>query len=185
MDWLQKSLWYGFANLDNRISKNVQNIRQSYKLHHESHGKMECGINSRMTNSRCGKNPKWHLPRRLTLTITLSYNNEVTPSYTQEMHAEELVNHFMQMNDIKTFLQKLRSHHHHHHVALVARISLTLSRNSSLSFIALGRSSGQHPVSSHSCWMYVRAGHVWRSIRVHLLWARPCFSSSVLHVWFV
>ena len=49
-------------------------------------------------------------------------------------------------------------HHHHHHVALVALISLTLSRHSSLSFIALGRSSGQHPVSSHSCWMYVRAG---------------------------
>ena len=41
------------------------------------------------------------------------------------------------------------------HVTLVAQISLTLSRHSSLSFIALGRSSGQHPVSSHSCWMYV------------------------------
>ena len=41
-----------------------------------------------------------------------------------------------------------------HHVVLVARISLTLSRHSSLSFIALG----QHSVSSHSCWMYVRAG---------------------------
>ena len=49
-------------------------------------------------------------------------------------------------------------HHHHHHIALGARISLTLSRHSSLSFIALGRSSGQHPISSHSCWMYVRAG---------------------------
>ena len=47
---------------------------------------------------------------------------------------------------------------HHHHVAVAARISLTLSRHSSLSFIALGRSSGHHPVSSHSCWMYVRAG---------------------------
>ena len=52
----------------------------------------------------------------------------------------------------------LRHLHHHHDVGLVARISLTLSRHSSLSFIALGRSSGQHPVSSHSCWMYVRAG---------------------------
>ena len=52
----------------------------------------------------------------------------------------------------------LHSNHHHHHIALVARISLTLSRHSSLSFIALGRSSGQHLVSSHSCWMYVRAG---------------------------
>ena len=43
------------------------------------------------------------------------------------------------------------SYHHHHHVVLVARISLTVSRHFSLSFIASGRSSGQHPVSSHSC----------------------------------
>ena len=41
---------------------------------------------------------------------------------------------------------------------VVARISLTLSRHFSLSFIASGRSSGLHPVSSHSCYMYVRAG---------------------------
>ena len=27
--------------------------------------------------------------------------------------------------------------------------------------------------------------HIWGSIGVHHLWARPCFSSSVLHVWFV
>ena len=49
---------------------------------------------------------------------------------------------------------------------LAAGISLTLSRHSSLSFIALGRSSGQQPVSSHSCWMYVRAGRP--------AFARPC-----------
>ncbi len=41
----------------------------------------------------------------------------------------------------------------------LARISLTLSCHFSLSFIASGRSSGLHPVSSHSCCMYVRAGH--------------------------
>ena len=66
-------------------------------------------------------------------------------------------------------LQKLichHHHHHHHHVVLVARISLILSCHSSLSFIALGRSSGQHPVSSHSCWMYVSAGRP--------AFARPC-----------
>ena len=40
-----------------------------------------------------------------------------------------------------------------------ARIYLTLFRHFSLSFIASGRSSGLHPVSSHSCFMYVRAGH--------------------------
>ena len=48
---------------------------------------------------------------------------------------------------------------HHHHVVSLARISLTLSRHFSLSFIASDRSSGLHPVSSHSCCMYVRAGH--------------------------
>ena len=57
-------------------------------------------------------------------------------------------------------------HHYHHHIVLAARISLTLSRHSALSFIALGRSSGQQPVSSHSCWMYVRAGRP--------AFARPC-----------
>ena len=47
----------------------------------------------------------------------------------------------------------------YHHVVPLARISLTLSHHFSLSFIASGRSSGLHPVSSHSCCMYVRAGH--------------------------
>ena len=46
----------------------------------------------------------------------------------------------------------------YHHVVPLARISLTLSRHFSLSFIASGRSSGLHPVSSHSCCMYVLAG---------------------------
>ena len=81
--------------------------------------------------------------------------------------------------------------YHHHYVVPLAWISLTLSRHFSLSFIASGRSSGLHPVSSQSCCMYVWAvvllllGHMWGSIGVNHLWARPCFSSSVLHVWFV
>ena len=67
---------------------------------------------------------------------------------------------------ISTVSSLINYHHHHHHVVLVARISLTPSRHFSLSFIASGRSSGQHPVSSHSCWMYVRAGRP--------AFARPC-----------
>ena len=60
---------------------------------------------------------------------------------------------------LKTFWNShFENHHHHHHDMLVARISLTLSRHFYQSFIASGRSSGQHPVSSHRCWMYVRAG---------------------------
>ena len=57
-----------------------------------------------------------------------------------------------------THSHNLLSCHHHHHVVPLAQISLTLSRHFSLSFIASGRSSGLHSVSSHSCWMYVRAG---------------------------
>ena len=72
-------------------------------------------------------------------------------------------------------------HHHHHHIVLAARISLTLSRHSSLSFIALGRSSGQQPVSSHSCWMYVRAGRpafAWPCVGIHK--STSLMSSSLL-----
>ena len=50
-------------------------------------------------------------------------------------------------------------YHHHHLVVPPARISPTLSRHFSLSFIASGRSSGLHPVFSHSYCMQVRAGH--------------------------
>ena len=53
-----------------------------------------------------------------------------------------------------TLWEVMTSRYHHHHVMLVARISLTLSRHFSLSFIA----SWLHPISSHSCWMYVCAG---------------------------
>ena len=61
-------------------------------------------------------------------------------------------------------------YHHHHHVVLLARISLTLSRHISLTFTASGRSLRLHPVSSHSCCMYFRAGHpafAWPYAGVH------------------
>ena len=51
------------------------------------------------------------------------------------------------INDIVQYIY----HHHHHHVVLVEWISLTLSLHYSLSFIASGRSSGLHLISSHSC----------------------------------
>ena len=51
--------------------------------------------------------------------------------------------------------------HTHTHIIMSChqqRYSLTLSHHFSLSFIASGRSSGLHPVSSHSYCMYVRTG---------------------------
>ena len=72
-------------------------------------------------------------------------------------------------------------YHHHHHVVRLARISLTLSRHFSLSFIVSGRCSGLHPVSSHSCCMYVRAGRLafaWPYAGVHR--STSLMSSSLL-----
>ena len=71
--------------------------------------------------------------------------------------------------------------HHLHHVVALARISLTLSRHFSLSFIAFGRSSGLHPVSLHSCCMYVRARRpvfVWPYAGLHS--STSLMSSSLL-----
>ena len=59
---------------------------------------------------------------------------------------------------------------HHHHVVPLARIFLTLSLHFSQSFIAFSRCSGLHPISSHRCCMYVRAGHpafAWPYAGVH------------------
>ena len=70
---------------------------------------------------------------------------------------------------------------YHYQVVPPARISLTLSRHFSLSFIAFGRSSGLHPLSSHSCCIYVQAGRpafAWPYAGVHR--STSLMSSSLL-----
>ena len=78
-------------------------------------------------------------------------------SYDSFESKEKKMNLFLNLKSSPTDL-KYHHHHHNHHVVSPARISLVLSRHFSLSFIASGWSSGLHPVSSHSCCMYVRAG---------------------------
>ena len=90
----------------------------------------------------------------------------------------------------------LHSCAYHHDVVPQARISLTHSRHFSLSFIASGRSSGLHPVSSHSCCMYVRAGCPaleWPYVGVHrstslmssFLFLQQCPACLVRLTWIV
>ena len=87
-------------------------------------------------------------------------------------------------------------HHHHHHVVPPARISLTLSRHFSQSFIASGRSSGLHPVSSQSCCLYVQAGrpafarpyvgvHRSKSLLSSALLLQQCPACLVCLTWIV
>ena len=82
---------------------------------------------------------------------------------------------------LSLFLNIYHHHQHHHHVVPQVRISLALSRHFSLSFIASGRSSGLHPVSSHSSCKYVRAGRpafAWPFAGVHR--STSLMSSSLL-----
>ena len=62
------------------------------------------------------------------------------------------------------------NNNNYNNVVSPARISLTLSRHFSQSFIASCRSSELHPVSSHNCCMYVPAGRPafnWPYVGVH------------------
>ena len=73
----------------------------------------------------------------------------------------------------KERIKKYHHHHHHHHVVQPARISLTLSRHFSLSFIASGRFQGYIPYP-HRAAVYMfelvvllLLGQMWWSIGVH------------------
>ena len=90
----------------------------------------------------------------------------------------------------KIYNEQLSSHHHH--VVTPSRISLTLTRHFSLSFIASGKSLELHPVFSHSCCMYVRAGPPAsaRPYRITLLMSsslllQQCSACLVCLIWIV
>ena len=73
-------------------------------------------------------------------------------------------------------------HHHHPWPSL---------SNSSYRSSPLAGLQGYIPYPHRAAvWMFQQVvlfllGHMWGFIGVHHLWARPCLSSSVLHVWFV
>ena len=68
----------------------------------------------------------------------------------------------------------------------LARISQTLSRLFSLLFIASDRSSGLHPLSSHSCRMYVRDGRPafdWPCAGVHRSTSLMCSIYIYIYIY--
>ena len=80
-------------------------------------------------------------------------------------------------------------------LAVIIKINtggMTFSRHFSLSFIMSGRSSGLHPVSSHSCWMYVSAFarpyvgvHECTSLMSSSLLLQKCLACLVRLTWIV
>ena len=134
---------------------------------------------------------KFILPQEKILEINLCKCNVI-----KRMHiwAVYFVKYFKKWR--KEELRRIDLHHHHHHLVPLARISLTLSCHFSLSFITSGRSSGLHPVFSHSCCMYVRDGrpafarpyvgvHRSTSLRSSSLLLQPCPACLVRLTWIV
>ena len=89
-------------------------------------------------------------------TVTCFFFRLKWLSLLDEIHFYNLVIKALNIGEFQGWLHN--QYHHHNHVVPLARISLTLSRHFSLSFIASDRFSGLYPISSHSCCMYVRAG---------------------------
>ena len=127
------------------------------------------------------------------VAVSISYDDN---HYTTGTSFVRLHLHILYSFSIAFFLCTWSYHHHHHHDVRLARISLTLSLHVSLSFIASGRSSGLHPVSSHSCCMNVRAGrpafdwpyagvHRSTSLTISSLLLQQCLACLVRLAWIV
>ena len=155
LDWLQKDIWYGSTKLDNKPPQNVQNFSQIF-------------LEKTMKTWRVGLIAGGRSLAEAKIQRGICQGDTLLPLLF--VIALMTLNHILRKGIAGYKLSRSQGQtpnvYHHHHIVLAARISLTLSRHSSLSFIALGRSSGQQPVSSHSCWMYVRAGRP--------AFARPC-----------
>ena len=78
---LEGQLYYP-ANMNHRVFEYEQNILKDDKLHHKCHGKLETGIESRMSNTRRGKNPKRHLPGRFTLATIICFSKDANQPQT-------------------------------------------------------------------------------------------------------
>ena len=77
----QKSLWLGPSILDNRLSNDVQNIRQSKKVHLGSHEKLENKFTAGGKTSSWCENPERHFQGEalspLLFVIAMMLNNHI------------------------------------------------------------------------------------------------------------
>ena len=78
MDWLQKSIWYGLIKLINRLSQNIQDIRQSHKVYKKYYGKLKSQTDRKWKQINWGQNLERDLPERYTITITISNSDDDT-----------------------------------------------------------------------------------------------------------
>ena len=118
----------------------------------------------------------------------ISFRNLLTHSRLSDM---KLNNMDRKLNSKLFSTFNVFSNNHHHHLVQPARISLNLSLTSPYRSSLLAGLQGYipYPHVAAVC-MFVLVvlllpGHMRGSIGVHHLWARLCYSCSVLRAWFV
>ena len=72
--WPENGIWYGPAKMNNRLSKNVQDIRWSHKVYRKYHGKLESLTDSRREKLSWEENPEKDLPGRCAIIFTICNN---------------------------------------------------------------------------------------------------------------
>ena len=87
LDWLQKGIWYGPTKLDSSLSRNVQDISWSHKLFRTDHENLESRTDSRRKKHSWNKDPKRHLLRRCTITLTIHNSHDATEPHTQKVRS--------------------------------------------------------------------------------------------------
>ena len=74
----KKKAWHSRAILDSRLSENVEDIGQCFKIFHGTHEKLESVINSKRKKLCWGRNTDDNLPERCALAINLCNSNDTT-----------------------------------------------------------------------------------------------------------
>ena len=82
MDKLQENSRHNLTNVDNRTSVNVPDVRESYKFHYKSYGKLKSGTIRKKTNPNSSTNPKKIFLRRLIIDTIICYSNGIIGSFT-------------------------------------------------------------------------------------------------------
>ena len=67
------------------MSKKVQNIRQSHKVNHGNHEKLDSGYDRKRKTLAEVKTLEINLPRRYAFTITIFYRDDAYLSYTNKI----------------------------------------------------------------------------------------------------
>ena len=84
--WIDKNrLIKDLAIQENRLLKNVDDIRKSHKVHHKSLEKLENGSNFKRENSVKGENPERNLPGRCAFAITTDKIIDVIQLHTYDL----------------------------------------------------------------------------------------------------